>query len=86
MVVMEALQESTWKPLHELVDTKLFVAGTAAAKQTLARAQQIPVYSDGALGVHGDLRHNNIMVRIADGVVEACFIDFDWAGQHNEAR
>ncbi|EFJ08945.1 hypothetical protein SELMODRAFT_428489 [Selaginella moellendorffii] len=83
-VKMEYLgRENGWEMLAECEDADEMRDQAVAA---LRSAHGVPVSSNGGVGVHGDARDVNVMVRRRDGGVEVRFIDFDWASIHGEGR
>ncbi|XP_024529654.1 uncharacterized protein LOC9650792 [Selaginella moellendorffii] len=83
-VKMEYLgRENGWEMLAECEDADELREQAVAA---LRSAHGVPVSSNGGVGVHGDARDVNVMVRRRDGGVEVRFIDFDWASIHGEGR
>ncbi len=76
-----------WSALCDLDDVHRKQAHLAAM-DTLADAQTVLVFPNvsGGFGVHGDMRSNNIMAAVIDGVLKICFVDFEWAGEEGGAR
>ncbi|XP_024531927.1 uncharacterized protein LOC112346668 [Selaginella moellendorffii] len=81
--------EDGWEMLAECGDADELRDQALAA---LRSAHRVPVSSNGGVGVHGDARDVNVMIRRPrDGAekglgVEVRFIDFDWASTHGEGR
>lgn len=77
LVTMEFLS-AEWQFLNQLEmdivqDTRPFVLAA------LQQAQQI-LLSNGAVGVHGDLRQTNVAVKLGEKGWMVKFVDCDWAG------
>lgn len=88
MVVMDLLVPEEWVPLCE-VPSDLQEGARELALATLSKAHDLEIEpgegsEEGAKGVHGDMRHNNVMVNTMDSKV--MFVDFDWAGVAGRQR
>ena len=77
LVTMEFLSDE-WQFLNQcdlniVQDTRPYVLAA------LQQAQQV-LLSNGAVGVHGDLRQTNVAVKHGENDWMVKFVDFDWAG------
>jgi len=77
LVTMELLSDE-WQILNQL-DLDIVQATRPYVLAALQKAQQI-LLSDGAVGVHGDLRQTTVAVKHGDNGWMVNFVDFDWAG------
>ncbi|KZT06283.1 uncharacterized protein LAESUDRAFT_628715, partial [Laetiporus sulphureus 93-53] len=80
--VMEYLDEN-WRSLFDLLRRDSSRPFHQAIYASLQRA--LDLLKEENL-VHGDLRSNNIMVRITDGEPQIKIIDYDWAGKAGQVR
>ncbi len=77
LVTMEFLSDE-WQFLNQL-DLDIVQATRPYILAALPQAQQI-LLSNGAVGVHGDLRQTNVAVKRRNNGWMVKFVDFDWAG------
>ncbi|KAJ8503372.1 hypothetical protein ONZ45_g10917 [Pleurotus djamor] len=95
--VMEFL-DSNWTSLAKLAEKKraALVQSPVLLPAIRATISHITTLLSGATMVHGDLRPNNIMIKlgedtdnmpvVSEGVVQLRVVDFDWAGDVGRAR
>jgi serine/threonine protein kinase len=82
-------QSEGWKPLSEL--SREFVSSTGVEKKIFSVLREIVRRLQELNSVHGDLRPNNLMIKmrnlyaIADPVVIKV-VDFEWADRVGQAR
>ena len=77
LATMELLSDE-WQFLNQL-DLDTVQATCPYVLAALQQAQQI-LLSNGAVGVHGDLRQANVAVKRGGNGWMVKFVDFDWAG------